>query len=90
MAAGDNYLECNSTGKALTEVSDLAEILANLLVKDASGNMGFRTVIRSVAAGSITPVIACGAPLMDPVDILRHALVETATGLPAIGLIQQS
>lgn len=88
MAAGDNYLECSGAGKKLTVESDLAEILNALLVKDASGNRGFRTVVRSVSAGSVSPVLTCGGPLLDPVDILRNALVETAAGEPAIGLIQ--
>ena len=90
MAAGDNYLECNTAGKKVTVDSDLAEILNALLVKDASGNMGFRTVSRAVSAGSITPFLACGAPLIDPVDVLRRALVETASGELAIGLITEA
>lgn len=90
MAAGDNYLECNGTGKKLTVTSDLEEILSALLVKDASGNMGLRTVTRAVSAGSISQVVACGSPNLSILDALRSMIVETASGEPAIGLITEA
>lgn len=90
MATGDLYIECEGGGKKLIAESGWIEKLNALAVKSNTGKYGFRTVRTSHAAGNISPLIACGQPLMELGDLLGFTIVESASGEPAIGLIEEA
>ena len=91
MATGDKYIPCEGVaGKQLTISSGALEILNALLVKTTTGKYGFRTVRTSAAAGNISSAITCGADLLDLETILRNVVVESASGKPAIGLVEEA
>lgn len=90
MAAGDAYIECAGGGKKLVQTSELLEIFNALLVVDNNGRKGFRTVVSSVSASDIDPVVACGQPLLGWDELIQNIIVETASGEPAIRLITEA
>lgn len=90
MAAGDLYIECEGGGKKLVASSSTLEMLNALLVKTTGGKYGFRAVTSSAAANAISPVVPCGGPNLDLDQILAYAIVESASGEPAIGFVTES
>lgn len=90
MAAGDLYIECEGGGKKLIAESGWLEKLNALAVKTAANKYGLRAVRVTAAAGDITPLIACGEPLKDLGDLFGWLIVESASGEPAIGLIEEA
>lgn len=91
MAEGDKYIECDSSGLQLHDASSLLEVLNALLVVDNTGKMGLRVANRTVAAGNLSFYHACnGEPLLDFEAIAKRIVVESASGKPAISLIEES
>lgn len=67
-------------------LASMEEILAALLVKSASGDYGLRTVVTEVSEGTLEPGMPCGAPLLNPIDVLRRSLTLDSDSKPAIQL----
>lgn len=89
MAEGAPYIECDSAGLLLHVDSDVLEMLNALLVVDGTG-YGLRVANRSTAEGSISLALACGGPLLTLKEILQKIIVESASGKPALSLIEEA
>lgn len=90
MAEGDKYIECNSAGLQLHAASDLLECLNALLVVDNSGKYGLRVANRTVSAGNLSFANSCGGRIHTIEEILKKVIVESASGKPALSLIEES
>lgn len=90
MAAGDPYISCDASGKQITVDSSVLQMLNALAVKTAAGKYGFRAVRVSTAAANITPLVGCGEPLKELGELMGWVIVQTASGKPAIGLIEEA
>jgi hypothetical protein len=90
MAEGAQYIECDSSGLVLHADSSALECLNALLVVDNTGKYGFRVANRSVAAGNLSLAISCGSPLLTIEEILKKVIVESASGKPALSLIEEA
>jgi hypothetical protein len=90
MAAGDLYIECDGGTKKLIASSGWLEKLNALAVKTDGNKYGLRAVRVSAAANTIDPLVGCDDPLKDIGDLLGWIIVESASGAPAIGLIEEA
>ena len=90
MAEGAPYIECDSSGLWLHVDSDELEMLNALLVVDNSGNYGLRVANRAVSAGNLSLALACGGRLLTLKEILQKIIVESASGKPALSLIEKA
>ncbi len=90
MAAGDLYIECDGGGKKLIATSGWLEKLNALAVKTAGNKYGLRTVSVSAAAEDISPLVACGDDMKSFEELFGWIIVESASGEPALGLVQES